>query len=134
MAELTRRPLNEGFLLSEANGFRSRETVTLKAGSAYQAGSVLIAEYVEAVADSGNFNTATGKHILATAALVVAYSTVSAAVLCRYTDATDGAVDAAVIARDAEVKDTELVFGADTDVDDLRAALEAKGIAVRAAI
>jgi hypothetical protein len=143
MATLTRRPLDEGFLLSEANGFRSRAAVTLKAGADYDAGSVLVAEYTqsepgdpdaEPPVQASGYDTATGKHVLATKALLDAYETDDVVILCRRTNATEAAVDAAVIARDAEVKDSELIVGAATTVDDVKAALTAKGIIVRAAI
>lgn len=131
---LTMGPVDEGFLLSEASGFRSRDAVTLKSGSVYKSGSVVIAEFTESVAGSGNFNVRTGKHVLATAALLAAYSTDEAVIVARRVDATAADKAAGVIARDAEVKDSELTVGAATTVADVEAALAARGIIVREAI
>lgn len=91
---------DEAFLLSEANGFRSRGTVKLKAGAAYQAGSVLKAEETTV----GGVTTATGFHVLSDG------SDAKLVILCRYTDATAEATEAAVIESDAEVKPGELTF------------------------
>ena len=134
MTVLTMGKADEGFLMSEENAGRSREVIDLKAGSAYEAGSVLLAEYEESVAESGNFDTATGVYVLATNALVTAYDTLDAVVLARAVDATDASEKGVVIARDAQVKDTELVLGASTTVANVTAALKANGIIVRAAI
>lgn len=133
MPVLTMGPVDEGFLLSEAPGFRSRDTRTLKTGGIYQPGSVVIAEHVD---DDGY--EPTGVHILATAAAIAAYgvpaAALDAAIVCRRTDATDASTVAAVIDADAEVKDDELIVGADTDLDDVAEALAVKGIKIRRAI
>ena len=135
MATLTARKPDEGFLLSEDNGWRSREAVTLKAGSVYQAGSVLIEEFSASDHDAPTvYDHATGFHVLATAALIAAYQTDNAVILCHHTDASAAAVDAAVIADDAEVKDTELVLGAATTVAHVTPALKANGIKIRTAL
>lgn len=91
---------DEVFILSEARGFRSRGTVKLKAGAAYQAGSVLKAE------TAGNPAVATGFHALSDG------SDAKLVILCRYTDATAEATEAAVIESDAEIKPGELTFKA----------------------
>lgn len=95
MATLTENPRTGGFLLSEDNGTRSRETVTLAAGNGeLDAGTVL-----GVVTASGEYapydDTATDG------------SEVASAVLWASADTT-AAVDAAVIARDAEVIESEL--------------------------
>lgn len=109
---------DEGFLLSEATGFRSRDTVRLKAGREYEAGTVLEAEV------AGNPAIATGFHVPFDGG-------VDAVVLCRRTDATDGAVDAAIIGSDAEVKPGDLVLAAGITIADATPALAANGIKVR---
>lgn len=133
MPVLTMGPVDEGFLLSEAPGFRSRDTRTLKTGGIYQPGSVVIAEHVD---DDGY--EPTGLHILATAAAIAAYgvpvASLDAAIVSRRTDATAASVDGAVIDVDAEVKDDELIVGAATDLDDVAEALAVKGIKIRRAI
>ena len=45
MTVLTMGPTDEGFIISEANGFRSRGVRTLKSGSVYEPGSVVVAEH-----------------------------------------------------------------------------------------
>ena len=120
------RTPDEVFLLSEASGFRSRGTVKLKAGSAYQAGSVLQAEV--AAPSGGGAAVATGFHVLADG------SGPAAVVLCRFNDATDGTVEAAVIDADAEVKRGELTFVAGATAPVIAAViadLAANGIKVR---
>jgi hypothetical protein len=143
MATLTRRPLDEAFLISEANGGRSRGVVTLKAGAVYMPGSVLIAELIqsepgdpgaEPPVPASGYDTLTGKHVLATADAIADFGTTEAVILCRYTNATAGAEDAAVIARDAVVKDSELIVGAATTLADVEAAITKNGTVIRAAI
>ena len=95
---LTQRPADEGFLIAEANGGISREVINLAAGD-YDAGSVVIS-------DGGNY-------ALATQALVDADVDHNAkyAIVLRRTSST-AVVRAAVIARHARVKDSELITGA----------------------
>jgi len=133
MTALTMGPVDEGFLISEANGFRSRGARTLKSGAVYKPGSVVIAEHVE----DDEVYVPTGKHILATAAAITDYGSAAdldVAIVLRGTDATAAAAVASVIDADAVVRDSDLVFGAATDVTDVAAALAAKGIKVNAAI
>lgn len=132
MTVLTMGPADEGFIISEANGFRSRGVRTLKSGSVYEPGSVVVAEHED---DSGSY-VPTGKHVLATASDIETWGAVDldAAIVLRRTDATGGAAEASVIDCDAEVNSDELTVGEDTDLDDVAAALAAKGIKVREAI
>ena len=114
-------PRDEAFLISEANGFRSRDAVTLKQSTAvYQPGSIVV--------------LLAGKYELATATNLDDGSDGLAgdlAIVARFTDATLGDADAAAITGDAEVKDSELVLDASIDVDDVVPLLAAKGIKVR---
>lgn len=124
MPELTMGPRDEAFLISEANGFRSRDAITLKQSTAvYQPGSVVV--------------LLAGKYELATATNLSDGDDGLAgdlAIVARYTDATLGDADAAAITADAEVKDSELVLDASIDVDDVVPLLAAKGIKVRGTI
>lgn len=124
MPELTMGPRDEAFLISEANGFRSRDAITLKQSNAvYQPGSVVV--------------LLAGKYELATATNMDDGDDGLAgdlAIVARYTDATLGDADAAAITGDAEVKDSELVLDATLDVDDVAPLLAAKGIKVRETI
>lgn len=114
---------NGSFIASEASGSRSREVVTLKVGSAYPAGALVVAEKDA----EGN---ATGFHVLLTSALVA--SKPAAVVLIAAEDATAEAVRSAVIARDAEVK-AGLIEAGEGVTDQQKAdALGLNGIIVRA--
>lgn len=93
---------NEGrhaaeFLVSEANGTRSRATVIIANSVALEAGTVL-----------GKV-TASGKYKLHDAAATDG-SQNAAAVLYADADASSGDVEAVVIARDAEVAEAALTF------------------------
>lgn len=107
------------FLISEANGHRSRETITVKAGEVLSAGAVIALQtstgkYIE----YQNDETALG----------------AAAILFDNVDATDGDVQAVAIVRDAEVNGGDLQWNATEDTGDRDAAvteLAAKGIIVR---
>lgn len=119
---LNESPHAGGFILSLANGFRSIDNVTIAAGQTLQAGTVL-----------GKV-TATGHY--------VAYdndntngSQAAAGVLLHPVDTTDGATkQAAMIARDAELNEHELVWDEDNGTSDIAnglADLKALGIIVR---
>jgi len=87
--------LNEGrhtaeFLVSEANGNRSRDVVTIANGAAYEPGTVL-----------GQV-TASGKYKPHAAGASDGTQN-AAAVLYDAADASEGDADAVIIARDAEV-------------------------------
>lgn len=91
------------FVVSEANGFRSRETVTVVSGQGkLEPGAVL-----------GKI-TASGKYALTTVAAVDG-SENAVAVLRTAVDATSADAEAVVIARDAEVNGAHLSYGADVD-------------------
>lgn len=107
------------FIISEANGHRSREVITIKQGEVLSAGAVIA------------FQTSTQKWI--------EYqndetSLAAKAILFDNVDATDGAVQAVAIVRDAEVNGLELQWAATEDTGDRDAAvvdLATVGIIVR---
>jgi hypothetical protein len=117
-------PRDEAFLLSEANGFRSRDAITLKQSTAvYQPGSVVV--------------LLAGKYELATATNLDDGSdglTGDLAIVARYTDATLGDADAAAITADAEVKDSELILDPSLTLDDVKPLLASKGLKARETI
>lgn len=123
--EFVQRPVDEGFLISESNGYQSRDTITLKAGAAYQPGTVLIPEATVTPGDEGEPDVVTlsGLHVIATAARIAATPDLGLVVLARFKDATAANQPAAAIVWGAEVKDTELVVGAATTVADIAAGL-----------
>jgi hypothetical protein len=85
------------FMVSEANGHRSREVVTIASGAALEAGTVL-----------GKV-TASGNYKLHDAAAADG-SENAVAVLYARADASGGDVQATAIVRDAEVADGALTF------------------------
>lgn len=92
------RPLE--FMISEANGRRSREQITLVSGAgALKAGTVL-----GKISASGKYQTY--DNASGTAAV-----NVGAAILCYDVDATSADQLAAVIVRDAEVHSAGLLWG-----------------------
>ena len=122
MAELTMGPRQAGFIISEGNGYISREQVVLKnAAGALKPGTVLgqvtaDSEYVQLTQDA------------------VDGSEVAAGILYRDEDATDAAQQILIIARDAEVDAIQLIWPADIDAGEKTTAisqLEAAGIIVR---
>lgn len=121
MTVLTEKHHTGEFVISEANGNRSRENVTILSGEVLEAGTVLgkITSGGKYVAfDSGNGNG----------------SEVANAILLGAVDASAGDTEAAVIARDAEVNGAALVYKAQSppdDITDARAGLLANGIVVR---
>lgn len=91
------------FVVSEANGFRSRETVTIVSGQGkLEPGAVL-----------GRI-TASGKYALTTVAAADG-SQNAIAVLRSAVDATSADAEGVAIARDAEVVGAHLSYGADVD-------------------
>lgn len=82
-------PNNEGFVVSEANGRRSREARMIAGSAVIRAGSVLEV--------SGNN-------------LVPFVGGTAVAVLLSEVDATSAPVEGAVIVRDAEIRRPDLVF------------------------
>jgi len=110
-----------GFILSEANGKRSRENVTIAEGENLKAGAVLGrltsgGAYAHFDNDASD-GTQTARGIL-----------------IADCNATDAATPAAIIARDAEVNGHELVWASsedDADIADGITELAALGIIVR---
>lgn len=109
------------FMVSEANGHRSREQVTLAAGQSLDVGAVLgritatglYTEYAPAAADG---------------------SETAAAILYAAVDASAADSPAVIIARDAEVNAGELVWPEDAtaqQITDGRASLADAGIRCR---
>tara|TARA_B100002049_G_scaffold232104_1_gene210755 strand:- start:818 stop:1183 length:366 start_codon:yes stop_codon:yes gene_type:complete len=118
--------LNEGrhtaeFLASEANGYRSRETVTLASGETLEAGTVL------------GQSTSTGKYAQLNPDSTAGYED-AAAVLYDNCDASDGDIQAVIVARDAEVKAGALVWPdgiSESNKSDALNALKSAGITTR---
>lgn len=118
-------PITEGrhageFLISEAPGTRSRENVTIVSGQNLGAGAVL-----GKITSGGKYtalNQGAGDG-----------SQTAAGVLIHATDASDGDVAAAIIARDAEVNGNCLDWGAEspTEITTGITELETLGIRVR---
>ncbi|CAN7331160.1 head decoration protein [Neorhizobium tomejilense] len=121
MAEIIEKVRNEEFLLDEANGDISRGTVSLKSGSKYISGSVLIAV------------GATYEQF--TDAALTADADADVVILARHTDATGGVKKAGVIRHHAAVKKDFLIVAATgATLATAVAALEKKQIAVRATV
>ncbi|AMD59406.1 hypothetical protein AWN88_14125 [Agrobacterium tumefaciens] len=125
------------FILSVANSDRSYSTVTLKESETeYASGEVVIAEYEEAVAASGDFDTPTGLWVAATsvsAADLEGYAKLMVGFLVRPTLATDGNIDELVVDQDAEVRTRDTTLGDLTAPAKalIVAAVEAAGIKLR---
>ncbi len=111
------------FLLTEANGQRSREAVTVASGAGIIAAGTVLGKV-----------TASGKY-LASAVGAVDGSEVAVAVALYGCDATSADVEIAAIVRDAEVKGPILTYHADRDLDAEKSAANADlagvGIIVR---
>jgi hypothetical protein len=115
MTTLTQGPRAAEFILSEANGQRSRENGSLLSGENLTAGTVLMAAGTKLV-----------KYEVDTT------GSAAIGVLIHDTDATGGDVACSYIARDAEVKREFLVGPGDTDGDaEVEASLKLVGIIVR---
>ena len=129
MATLTKRQSNASFIVSESNGYRSRDTVTVTvpASTTFGAGTLL-----------GKI-TATGKFVRhdATVKTTPDGSEVEAGILYEtLTNTTASAADSESVsfARDAEVNGSELTYEAGADAAQITAsdkALAALGIIVR---
>lgn len=117
-------------LLSEANGYRSREEIVLKSGRAYKVGDVL----GKVTAD----NADKGKYKLIDNQTPASDGTqTAAAVLLVDRDATDADQPGVAVVRDAEVKQLLLNYAANTTVENkavAMASLAALGIIARGAI
>lgn len=122
MTELTEKPRTAGFILSEANGRRSRDNVTIAQGEVLQAGAV-IAQSASTGKWQGYQNDET--------------TLAAKGILIEAVDATSGDVEAAAIVRDAEVIGPQLVWEDTEDTGDREAAVQdlaAAGIIVRGSI
>ncbi len=114
MTVLTEGPHTAGYLISEANGTRSREVVTMAAGHSHLPGAVL-----------GKV-TATDKYVPVDPAASDG-SEQAAAVLYAAVDATEVDKPGVVTARDSEVQATELVWPAGTTPEQKTTALAELG-------
>ncbi|MCJ9720786.1 head decoration protein [Agrobacterium sp. SHOUNA12C] len=119
MAEILELNHDEEFLFSEANGTKSRATVTLvQSTRVYQPGDIVM-------------NTgASGAYVLATNALADANANALYGIVNRKSNAVAAAKKASVINADAEVKAGYLTFGDSTVLSDLTPALLLQGIKV----
>lgn len=107
------------FIISEANGHRSREVITVKSGEVLNAGAVIALQ------------SSTGKYI--------EYQNdetdlAAKAILFDNVDASDGDVEAVALVRDCEVKGANLQWADTEDTGDRDAAvtdLALQGIIVR---
>lgn len=99
MTTLTEGNYSAEFVLSEANGKRSREVVTILSGENLGAGQVLGKVTASGKYVAYNDGAATGEEV-------------AVAVLYADCDASAADVEATVVARDAEVSAAKLVWGA----------------------
>ncbi|RVG70902.1 head decoration protein [Sinorhizobium meliloti] len=109
---------DEGFLLGDLLGV-SRETVSLKAGSVYEPGTVVIS-------NGATYETATQALVDGAVDGVTKYG-----IVCRNTNATSGVRKAAIIARIAAVKSSELILGEGLTVAEVSALLAKEHVIVR---
>ena len=123
MATLTEGRVTAAYILTEANGLRSRDAAVIASG----AGKVEPGAVLGQVTASGKY----AKHYPA----ANDGSETAAAILYAAVDATDADAACVITARDSEVKKDELVLNAATDTDNEKAAVYAalatKGIIVR---
>lgn len=113
MTTLTEAFHGAGFLISESNGFRSRDQVTILSGENLLAGQV-VAKI-----------TASGKYVALSAEQSAESdgSTTAAGILYNAVDASAGDVVGTVILRDAEVNANELVWASGFQASEKNAAL-----------
>ena len=98
-------------LKSDGNGDITFKDVVLKqSATPYESGQLLVLEYTESVADSGNFNTKGSKYIALVGSDWTEFAGKEVAVNLYATDATQGDVPVAVAVRLAEIvaKNTDL--------------------------
>ena len=126
MATLTKIQSNASFIVSESNGYRSRDdvTVTVPASTTYAAGTLL-----------GKI-TASGKYVRHAAAAVDGSENEAGVLYETLVNTTGSAVDSESVsfARDAEVNGSELTYEVGADAAQITAsnlALKALGIIVR---
>lgn len=129
MTALTERACYDGeFIVSEANGTRSRATATVTSGQNLAAGTVVVMSGGKLIASDGDTNTA--GTTLSDSPVGILFAAVDAS----STGANADVPDCVYIARDAEVKDALLTYGDEaTDGDHAlqTTALEALGIYAR---
>lgn len=121
MTSKTEKPHAGEFILSEANGARSREQATLAEGQNLVAGAVL--GLASSGADDGNYKAYDDGNSDG--------SQTAVAVLFAAVDATDAAAPCVIIARDAEVNGEAITFASGVDEDGAIVDLASKGIIVR---
>ena len=126
MATLTKLQATASFIVSESNGYRSRDdvTVTVPADTTYAAGTIL-----------GKI-TSSGKFVRHDAAAVNGSELEAGVLFETITNTTGSGVDSSAVnfARDAEVNGHELTYEAGADAPQIAtsdAALKALGIIVR---
>lgn len=123
MATLTEGRVTAAYILTEANGLRSRDNAKIASGSGkVEPGTIL-----------GKI-TASGKFVPHAPAASDGSQT-AVAILYSEVDATSADQPAVITARDCEVKKDELIYNAATDtapeIAAVHAALAANGIIVR---
>lgn len=121
MTTLTELTHAGGFIISEANGNRSRDNVTILSGQDLEAGAVL------------GKKTSGGKYVAYDSNAGTGEQT-AIAILIAKCDATAGDTEAAVISGDAEVNGNELVYQTSSPAQDESGAatdLASVGIKVR---
>lgn len=109
------------FIVSEANGNRSRDVATLVAGQNLAAGAVL--GLIGSGGDAGKYSAYDDGNSDGTETAV--------AILYAATDATDADTECTIIARDAEVNGETLAFASGVDEAGAIVDLAAEGIIVR---
>ena len=126
MATLTKLQATASFIVSESNGYRSRDdvTVTVPASTTYSAGTIL-----------GKI-TATGKFVRHAAGATNGSEDEAGVLYETITNTTGSGVDSTAVnfARDAEVNGHELTYEIGADAPQIvlsDAALKALGIIVR---
>ena len=107
MATKTETGHTAGFIVSEANGNRSRETVTIKSGQDLKAGQVI-----------GTSDVAGGNYAAFDNTGTTGVPTAEG-ILIEDCDASAAAKDAAMLARDAEVNESECTLGHSSATTDL---------------
>ena len=106
METFTEKARNLAFLLSEANGYLSREVLTIKSGAGVLEAGTLLGKI-----------TVGGKYVPSPNAEVVGKegAETAVAILGYGVDATDADVDVLCVTNDAEVKEPMLIFDASVD-------------------
>ena len=108
MSTMTERARDLEVVLSEANGYRSRDTITIAAGAGdLDAGTVL-------------GQVSSSKESVPADPDAVDGSEVAASVLLYRTDASVNSAKAVALVRDAEVKKPVLIYGAGFTNDELK--------------